>query len=542
MKKKLAIILPLMALGCGGAQDANNDGIADGVREPDTISVVAPSTPKGTVSGQVLTTRLTPLTDTKVSMTIGSADAAVEATTDANGNFLFKNVPGGAQVLLTVAKQGYSTLRATATVPSAAGNIPINDGNASVGPITLTELNGSLRFNLVTSTGRPASGARATLEATPAGTVGFGDASTSTVSKVIVQATADDQGSVLFTGVPTPIELSRLVTNGGYRLVVDPVDLNSDGLLDAGGVAKTFTAANIINYGTVQVVQLPAPANSAELPTGPITSFSLRTTNIPSLASLFDSDPLRNMLRPSEPIYVTFTHPVQRESVYAILTDEFAREAIPVTVSVNATGEGITITPPAAAIRDGMEYNLSLRATSAYTGDNLSLKGYFVGGDNKTPKAFGLVSVAFKDKASDPTPNVLDTNDCVFVTFNQLVVPPAGPRGVVFFNWDVDAVGGIGNENSVGEYGSTNGFTLNPALPPFAGCNIDDGETFPLINFTTATTRFYFIYSGQQITQGVQVKVDFTPFTRSDISGFYETSWAVPVLPTTVLPTTLTKL
>jgi len=440
-------------------------------------------------------------------------------------------------VLLTVNKPGYSTLRAAATVPSAAGNIPINDGNASVGPITLTELNGSIRFNLVTSTGRPASGARATLEATPAGTVGFGDTSTSTVSRVIVQATADAQGSVLFQNVPTAIELSRLATNASYRLVVDPVDLNDDGLLEAGGTARTFTAANIITYGTVQVVQLPSPSNSVE--TNPSLLFGVRTTNIPSMASLFDSDPLRNMLRSGESAYVTFTHPVQSGSVYAILTDESARSAIPVNWSVNPTGEGVTINLP--TIQEGMEYNLSLRATSAYTGENISLKGYFVGGDPKTPKPFSLVSIAFKDKASDPTPNVLDTNDCVFVTFNQLVVSPAGPKGIVFFNWDVDAVGGIGNENSVGEYGSKNGFTLTPAVPPFAGCNIDDGETFPIINFTTATTRFYFVYSGQQITQGVQAKVDFTPYTRSDISSFYETSWAVPVLPTTVLPTTVIK-
>jgi hypothetical protein len=539
MKKKLAIILPLVALGCGGPQDANNDGIADGVREPDTISVVAPSTPKGTVSGQVLTTRLTPLADTTVVMTLGSATEVLEARTDASGNFMFKNVPGGAQVLLTVSKSGFATLRAATTVPSSAGNIPINDGNANVGPITLSELNGTLRFNLVTATGRAAAGARATLEATPAGTVGFGDTSTSVASKVIVQATADDQGSVLFTGVPTPIELSRLMANGGYRLVVDPVDLNNDNILESGGASKAFSATNMISYGTVQVVQLPAPSNSADVSPVPL-NFSLRTTNIPSLASLIDSDPLRNMLRSGESIYVTFTHPVQRESVYAILTDEQAREAIPLTVSVNATGEGVTITPPGQAIRDGMEYNLSLRATSAYTGDNSSLKGYFVGGDPKTPKSFGLVSVAFRDAATDDFPNVLDSGDCVFITFNQLVVPPAGPKGVVFFNWDVSGAGGIGD--SMGEYGYKDGFTLTPATPPFAGCNIDDGETFPIINFISATTRFYFVYGGQQITQGVQVKVDFTPYTRADVSTLYETSWGVPVQPSTVLPTTLTKL
>jgi hypothetical protein len=541
MKKTLAIILPLIALGCGGtAQDTNNDGIADGVREPDTISVVAPSTPKGTVSGQVLTTRLTPLTDTTVVMTIGSATETLEARTDANGNFMFKNVPGGAQVLLTVNKSGYSTLRASTTVPSAAGNIPINDGNASVGPITLTELNGSLRFNLVTPAGRPAAGARATLEATPAGTVGFGDTSTSVVSKVIVQATADDQGLVHFTNVPSPIELSRLANNGGYRLVVDPIDLNADTIPEYGGANKTFSATNMINAGTVQVVQLPSPSNHNETNTS--LPFGLRTTNIPSLSSPFDSDPLRNMLASGGSIYVSFTHPVLRESVYAVLTDEQAREAIPLTVAVNTTGEGVTITPPGAAIRDGMEYNLSLRATSAYSGENSSLRGYFVGGDPKAPKAMNLVSIAFKDKANDVTPNVLDSGDCVIVTFNQLVVPPAGPKGVVFFNWDVDATGGIGNENSVGEYGSKNGFTLAPATPPYAGCNIDDGETFPIINFTQATTRFVFTYSGQQITQGVQVKVDFTPYTRADIAGFYETSWGVPVQPSMVLPTTLTKL
>ncbi len=151
MKKLvMAAVIPVLAFGCGDEMvDANGDGIADGVQTPDNVSVVVPAKPKGTVSGQVLTTQQKPLTGTTVTLTIGSDYPTNTATTDANGNFAFKDVPGGAQVLLTFSKDGYAPLRAVGVVPNQAGNIPINDGNASFGPVVLSETNGSVRFTAI---------------------------------------------------------------------------------------------------------------------------------------------------------------------------------------------------------------------------------------------------------------------------------------------------------------------------------------------------------------------------------------------------------
>src|SRR4051794_36963796 len=82
MKKLVMALVPAMMFGCGGPTDPNGDGIADGIQDPNNVSVVVPATPKGTVSGQVLTTQQKPLVGVAVSMTIGSAITSKVATTD----------------------------------------------------------------------------------------------------------------------------------------------------------------------------------------------------------------------------------------------------------------------------------------------------------------------------------------------------------------------------------------------------------------------------------------------------------------------------
>ena len=204
MKKHWAVVVPLLVLGCG-AEDANGDGIADGVLKPDSVSVVAPATPKGTVSGQVLDTRMAPLAGATVTLLIGSDASGTQfsAQTDGAGNFMFSGVPAGSTVLLTASKEGYTTLRASADVPSNAGNIPINNGNASVGALMLAETNGTLRFTLYTDSGRPAAGAHAYLQALPSGMVAYSGtpittATPTTPSVVVSAVVADALGVVTF--------------------------------------------------------------------------------------------------------------------------------------------------------------------------------------------------------------------------------------------------------------------------------------------------------------------------------------------------------
>jgi hypothetical protein len=548
MKKHwAAVVVPLLVLGCG-EEDANGDGIADGVLKPDSVSVVAPATPKGTVSGQVLDTRMAPLSGASVTLLIGSdaSGSQFNAQTDGAGNFMFSGVPAGSAVLITATKEGYTTLRASAEVPSNAGNIPINNGNASVGTLMLAEANTTLRFTLYTDAGRPAVGARAYLQASPAGLVAYGatagtgttGSAVSSVSNVVAApVVADALGVVTFTNMPSPAELARLggpaasATEGQYRLFVDPVDLDADGIFDAAGLDRKFTATSLLTTGTSQLVKLSLPANSDA------TGFVLSATNVPSLKSIVDRRPMRNLLRPGEPIFLGFSQPVARDSLLAILTDEQGREQIPLTVTANATSDVFSLTPTAGTISEGKEYNLSLRAMSAYSSAVLSIRGFFVGGEAKSPRALELVSVSFRDATGTGNQtNVLDAGECVVVTFNQVLTPSAILPDITLSTGGSDAAVGIKS--------------LTPAPPPYSPCFGETSTKFPVDTAFGSTTRFYFVYGSAgaagypAINPDVvtaKLRMEFTKFQSEPLTNYFETAWGSPVPSTTLLERTLTK-
>lgn len=534
MKKHWAVVLPLLVVGCA-PEDKDGDGIVDGVREPDSVSVVAPANPKGTVSGQVLDTRMAPLADADVKLTIGSATAEkpFDAKTDASGNFVITSVPAGAEVLVTVSKQGYATLRASAVVPSHAGNIPINNGNANIGAIALAQTQSSVSFTLLTPAGNPARGAKAYLEATPAGTIAYNGGSASAVSSVVASAEADALGVVTFSNVPAPAELARIggvgAEAGGYRLWVDPVDSNGDGIVDAAGYSGKIDASTLMVSGGSQLLRLPAPRNS-DGDGSSVSGFQLLATNVPSLhyVKLVDGDPakaqmelqrkpMRNLVKPGEPIYLGFSQPVARESLLAIVVDEFGRDRTEVSVTSSAAGDVYTLTPQ-ATLREGVEYNLILRATSAYDGTLRSWKGYFISGDPKTPRPLSIFSAVFKDGTTG-TVGTLDPGECIILGFNQDVTP----SGVQF---DVAVSSGEANPPV---------YKALPAAPPTNNsCFSETATNFPIdsVNFNQATSRYYITYTGPALnltTTPVTVKADFTTFQSSDLSAYYETSWGAPV-------------
>ncbi len=546
MKKHWAIALPLLVMGCQGPQDLDGDGIIDGVRSPDSVSVVAPSTPKGTVSGQVVNSRMDPMTDATVTLTLGSAttDAPVTTKTDAAGNFMFTGVPAGSQVLATISKQGFATMRISATVPSSAGNIPINNGNANIGAVALAETNATVRFTLVTPSGRPAVGAQAYAEALPAGSVtsnAGGSVSTSPVGTVAGSATAGNDGVVSFSNMPSGSELARINrgTGAGYRLWVDPVDINGDGIIDAAGTSITV-AAEALTYGS-RIVQLNSPTNSGS---SGATGFDLLVSNVPSLAfaSGKSGDPINNLLRGGEAIYVAFTHPVQKDSLLATITDEGGFNAGVATATPNATFDAYTLALPSTpSIQEGQKYNVLLRASSAYTGATLSWKGYFISGDVKTPRtssASSLASVAFKDgSAGTAANNVLDNGECVIVTFNQVVVRPGATNSLeAFINADLNAATTLG----VGEFGATSGFSVMPMAPPFFRANcIEEQVVYPVdtANFIY-TPRYYFL-----ATMAATVSVPTNTlvrlgFNKQFLAGgaTYETAWATPLTQNVEVP------
>jgi hypothetical protein len=543
MKKHWAVVLPLLVLACG-PRDENGDGIADGkILEPDSVTAVAPATPKGTVSGQVFDTSMQPLVGASVRLTIGSdtAEGKFVGEVDGLGNFMIKNVPASSTVLATISKQGYATLRASVTVPANAGNIPINDGNASLGVIMLTKTQSKVSFTLLTDKGQPAVGAQAYLEAYPAGLIsaaGTSVAATSTVTAA--PAVADAMGVVTFNNLPSPSELTRIGTpptgttsTAYYRLWVDPVDVNGDGILDSGGYASPIDASVLLKSGSQIITLNPAKNSSGS------ASFTLVATNVPSLQLTGSSPaeakkPLRNLLRPGEPIYLGFSQPVARDSLIAILTGEQGQSAIDLTVTSNEAGDMYMLTPSVANVLEGQEYNLILRATSAYSGAVQTWKGYFVSGDVKTPRPLQLDSVTFRDGTTG-TPNVLDPGECVILTFNQVVTASG---------YQLD-VGVVGTE--------TKWFKALPASYPSALTNCFGTEAVKIpidtANFQ-ATPRFYFTYGTASDTTlppinpsntTARIRVDFSKFQGQEFSQYYETAWGAPVPSTTVLEKAISR-
>lgn len=546
MKKHLVFaVLPFLALGCGeDLKDENGDGIADGVREPDTVTVVTPATPKGTVSGQVLTTDLRALGEVAVEMTIGSSAEPVATTTDAKGNFEFKDVPAGSQVLLTFTRSGYATLRATSTVPSSAGNVPINNANASFGPVTLTQLNGTLNFIVVTPQGRPAAGARATLEATPAGSVVlFNNENTPRVlSSVVVEATADDNGVLSFTGVPSAQELARL-TNGQYRLWVSPVDLNNDGTPDTAGFANTYSGEAVVQNTTTRLINLLYARGSQG------GNVFVENSNVGSLRGASDFDPLRNMISPSEPIYLYFNQPVQQGSLLARLTDEVGRESLAVTATVSNNGYTATIRP-SGTLQPGREYNIDLRAVSAEGGSIFTRTGFFFTGEQTSPQSVSIAEVRYQETSTTaPTATQLNPGERIYVSFSAPIARTFNSASHVHVFFDANIADASATSLNVigdvpGELGNPVGFDLfiDEPFAPLQTRTPAETSVFPLIG-SNYSTRYSLIYGGAFALNPstLRVSVAFDKLGSRGISGTYESIWGQPITSNLAVSTVATQ-
>src|SRR5579871_758522 len=167
MRRVLVGIGALLACACG-SKSPNKDGITGGNQSPNNVTLVAPSTPRGTLSGQILTAELTALAGATVTVSVGEPASDVggtwSATADTQGNFTVQFLPAGSQATVTATANGYATVRTQVFIPDTAGNFPIDNGNASVGPLMLTALTGSLKLLVVDHEGVPVQKAKVVVE------------------------------------------------------------------------------------------------------------------------------------------------------------------------------------------------------------------------------------------------------------------------------------------------------------------------------------------------------------------------------------------
>ncbi|HEX8436766.1 hypothetical protein, partial [Archangium sp.] len=207
-------------------------------------------------------------------------------------------------------------------------------------------------------------------------------------------------------------------------------------------------------------------------------------------------------------------------------------------VTPNTTGDAFSLAVPSQlSTLEGNRYNVLLRATSAYDRSTLSWKGYFISGDVGSPKATtqpGFMTVAFKDNAGGTAQ--LDSGECVIVTFNQVVLPPADPSALpleIFFNAPLGLTG------RVGEYGAASGLQLSRAAAPTLNACFDEKASYPISTDFTFTPRYYLqMNTASPVPAGTAVKLGFSKYAMN--ASTYETAWARPLTSDVEAP--LTKL
>lgn len=509
-----ALLLCSFALACGGGTDANRDGIVDGVRSPDSVSQIAPSSPVGTLSGQVLTTDFKPLEGVSVSVLLGGASDAegntFKTTTDNEGLWSVKLLPAAATAQVTLTKMGYATARVSAFVPGNAGNFPVNNGNGNVGTVLLTHLDGVYRLQVVTASGKPAKQHKVLLEVTPAAVrvqdfnAGYG----APLGLFVTDASTDDNGFVEFKDIPGIGEEARL--NGNFAITIGAYDDDGDMRFDFLGTRLEHSAREIYLNVAPSVVTLASAHNAGAL--------AVTASNVDSMIN-GPGDPLKSMIKMSDSVYFVFNQAVLASSISVKVTDETG--TVPVMAAVQPKGPNILQVTLQAGAESGREYNLALRATSADNGSAFVRAAYFFGGDPTTPKPFAIEKVTYRRPASNPSTGMrLEPGDRVVVIFNQPIRNSGGQAVEVLIDADLNGDGMRRDQGEKSLAGTTtpnsNGFQAFPAEPI-----AEPMSTFA--NMASGyTTRFEFTYPGTLGPVGMAMATVSVPVSTQFVALFGE--------------------
>lgn len=523
MPRLLTACLALALVSCATPEDANGDGIADGIRSPDTTSVVAPSTPVGSISGLVMNTLYAPLDGVQVTLVLGEgADASrtMRTTTNSDGAYVFANVPAGSSAQLLFSKTGYSTARLNSNVPSSAGNFPLNDGNANAGIAVLSELTGELKLRVYTAQGAPAKGARAFLEVNGSAYQTYTASYGNNIGNFTATGEVDDNGVLAFTGVPNIAELARVNANTNYTVNVGALDTDGDGLLDALGSINSF-AASALFVNPNRTIILPDARTTGGL--------SLTATNLDSFGNA-NSAPYRNAVTATDPITLVFNQPitsVDATRIVKVVAEDCATN-VPVTVTQRAPNT-LSIAPTTSWTL-GNRYNIVVRATGLDTGNTVDFIGYFFAIDPTAPRPLSATATfQVRKSPANMMTTAYEPGDTLNVVFDTPITRQAG-TAYAYVDADLNNDGTIGGMNGNGELGG----------PANSGFPISINEQLTATDPTTGTftckasgyssrwriTVSAFPTSGS-IPNLTRMRVVFPRETQS--STTFQTAWGAPV-------------
>lgn len=465
MKRLISLVFLAVFAACGGGVDKNGDGIADtdpnSAPSPDSITTVAPSSPKGRISGRVTNLQGAGLANATVDL---SGPEKVQVKTDDKGFFSADKLSAGSTLGVFVSMTGYAPAWTTATIPAAAGNFPINDAEAFVGVIALLPTTGELTFYVLGYDGTPIEGASAVLDVTPGFVVnrgsntGYGD----------ISVTGQTQaGSVKFTGIPKVEEAAWMETAGvtvRYSVYVAPV-ADANGLTYAGKIFSV-SAKELLTNPWARTLVLPAPGENDAL--------KVVASNVANLLSATPTLARENLIAQAGTLLVAFNQPIGKEIFVEVRNDQLA-EKDSGTVSLNTpelnlVGTELRITPKAPGFQPGQKYNLTIQVSPRDNpaGKVARFSAPFFGGDPAAPKPLGSPTINLLDVPPLPTTpanGLWDPSETIEVNFDKYIGRGDGSAMTlsVYFENDLNNSGQVGD--AAGEKGSNVPLCLSGAEP-----------------------------------------------------------------------------
>ncbi len=499
MTRKISLSLAATALiagACGEDEAAPEETPApEGPTVVDNSTNVVPSKPLGSVVGLVLDGRGAPLEGASVTLLATTAPAA--ATTGADGRFAFAAVPAGSPAGVIIEKAGYGTATRTVTVPGAAGNFPIDDATAVVGPIALFERSGELALVVVGYDGAAITPIGAFCEAN-AQFADLQNGGEQLGGPLQVNGEAG-QGSLTCRSLPSLADLAR--TGGYFEIFVPRQDANGDGVAEYDGVSRFVSATEALTSGGLAAIVLPPPGAAQPLQ---IIATSART--------LLDGPhaALDAVIDPTVGVEIAFSRRVDVVAVKA--EDEEAGAYYGTAVDVAPSGSVLRVRPDVpTAWPKGRELHVTLAvATRDGVRQAATYRFNILTTPEATPIAFGARDLAdpsrpivfFEDGNVSGT---LDPGERVELLFDRPLGTGTGAAWVMpvylELNIDADQSGQIGDYR--GEVGSRDPVVATSAepVPPggfnYSGFTRKGAFGWPLPYSVPAGTRLHVDFRDQ---------------------------------------------
>ncbi len=435
-----AILGLLVVSACGGTDTPQETG--------PNITKVEPSEVRGTVWGMVLQAGShEALEGARVSLSVADEIRSTEA--EEMGLFSFGDVPAGGEVGLSISFEGYSRATLKARVPAEAGDFPVENIGAFVGPVALFPLDGTADVQLLGHDGQVVNDASARAVASAAWVdleegarqVGF-----------ISTASTSANGRLDFSGLPNLSDLA--LYDGRVSFIVDPVFDGDD--LRYLGHSESHSAAYLAARGGRVTITLAPPGENH--PLLPIAS------NVGSLLSSGGTPlPGDSVVGINEAIRVAFNQPLDPNTLEATVYDQ-GGEVIHPTLSRIDDGNVVRIAPDGETYLGGRAYRVLLEVQAAATGsihNRVRRHGSFFA----TPldQEVKVIGARMVDNSGSDS---LEAGDEVFIDLSQAIGLGQGRTDLsfpIYLNHDLNGSGTTGDAR--GEIGSDDPIWAQTAEP-----------------------------------------------------------------------------